>query len=347
MAHIVTVRGNVAPDEIGPVMAHEHLFLDASEFFDPSNLPNPADGELPFEARFGGLARWEGGLFRDNLVLHPERDYELIRSEVQQFADATEHGCLVDLTTLGLHTDHTKVRQISEDTGVHVVAGAGIYVHAMHPAWVESASTDDLTAWLLGEVRNGFGSTEIRPGIIGEIGTSEELHDCEERVLRASARVARTTGLAINIHCHPSTLDVTTQILDVLEEEGHPMTRTYLSHLDEIWDLDYHAAVLDRGVVVGFDSYGQDGYFSPTWKSLSDATKMATMAALISGGYRDQLVVAQDVCKKHFLQRFGGFGYDHVVRRVIPRLRDVHGIDDDTVQQLLVETPRRLLTIDQ
>ena len=346
MSHIRTVRGPISPDELGPTMAHEHLFLDVSSFYDPTNLHDPALGELPFEPRFGGLARWEGTVFKDNLILHPERDYELIRGEIEMLASAAEDVCLVDLTTVGLNADHGKVRQLSEDTGVHVVSGAGIYVHATHPEWVESSSTEELTSWLLSEVNDGMGEAKIRPGILGEIGTSVVLHDCEERVLRASARVARQTGLTVNVHCEPSTLEVTTQILDVLEDEGHDLERTYLSHLDEIWDLDYHEAVLERGVVVGFDSFGQDGYFSSTWKSLSDATKMDTMVALIRGGYREQLVMAQDVCKKQHLQRFGGLGYDHVLRRIVPRLRDVHDLDEETIGQLLVETPRRLLTID-
>lgn len=346
MAHVVTVSGQVEPETLGPVMAHEHLFLDASQFYDPANLHDPALGELPFEPRFGGLARWEGHLFRDNLRFHPERDYELMCDEVADFVAAAGPGaCLVDLTTVGLAPDYRKVVELAAETGAHVVAGAGVYVHAMHPAWVDEASTDELTTWLTTEVTEGMGGTGVRPGILGEIGTSEQLEPCEERVLRAAARVARASGLAVNVHCHPSTLEVTTRILDVLEDEGQDLTRTYLSHLDEIWDLDYHDAVLRRGVVVGFDSFGQDGYFSPTWKSLSDSTKAETMVALIANGYRDQLVMAQDVCKKHHLQRFGGFGYSHVVRRVVPRLREVHNLDDTVIEQLLVTTPRRLLTI--
>ena len=346
MAHVVTVTGEVAAETLGPVMAHEHIFVDASRFYDPANLHDPALGELPFEARFGGLARWEGHLFKDNLQFHPDRDFELMREEVADFVTAAgPGGCLVDLTTVGLDPAYERVVELARATGVQVVAGAGIYVHAMHPAWVCDASTDELTTWLMSEVTEGMGGTGVRPGILGEIGTSEQLEPCEERVLRASARVARATGLAVNVHCHPSTLEVTTRVVDVLEDEGHDLTRTYLSHLDEIWDLDYHDAVLSRGVVVGFDSFGQDGYFTPTWKSLSDSTKADTMVALIGQGYGEQLVMAQDVCKKHHLLRFGGYGYAHVVRRVVPRLQEVHGLDDAVIEQLLVTTPRRLLTI--
>jgi phosphotriesterase-related protein len=202
-----------------------------------------------------------------------------------------------------------------------------------------------LTAELYRQVQHGILGTAVRPGILGELGTSAILAPCEERVLRAGARVARQTGLAINVHCEPPTVEVAHQILDVLAGEGHDLTRTYLSHLDEIADLDYHTSLLDRGIVVGFDSFGQDGYFSASWKSRSDLAKMTTAAALIEKGYGDQLVLAQDISRKHMLHALGGFGYDHVVRRVVPRLQELFGVDDAVVRAMLVTTPRRLLTI--
>jgi phosphotriesterase-related protein len=346
MARVVTVRGEVAPDQLGPTMAHEHFFLDASRFYDPSSLHDPSLGDLPMEPRFAGLARWEGHLFKDNLYFDAAKDFDLVLDEVSDFVAAVGEGaCLVDLTTVGLDPQYERVVELAERTGAHVVAGAGVYVHAMHPAWVCSADVDELTEWFSREIGQGMGGTSVKPGILGEIGTSEQLEPCEERVLQAAAGAAQASGLAVNVHCNPSTLDVTTRILDVLEEAGHDLTRTYLSHLDEIWDLDYHDTVLSRGVVVGFDSFGQDGYFTSSWKSLSDQTKADTMVALIGLGYRDQLVMAQDICKKHHLQRFGGMGYSHVVRRVVPRLQEVHDLDDATIHQLLVATPRRLLTV--
>jgi predicted metal-dependent phosphotriesterase family hydrolase len=38
-------------------------------------------------------------------------------------------------------------------------------------------------------------------------------------------------------------------------------------------------------------------------------------------------------------------GYDHVLRRVVPRLRTSYGISDETIEKLLVRNPRRLLTV--
>ena len=134
-------------------------------------------------------------------------------------------------------------------------------------------------------------------------------------------------------------------IIDILViDEEVDASRIYISHLDEIVDLDYHVQVLARGVVIGFDSFGQDGYYTPTWKSRSDLEKMTTLAKLVELGFRNQLVLSQDLGKKHYLRAFGGMGYDHVLNRVVPRLKANFGISESIVEDLLVTTPRRLLT---
>jgi phosphotriesterase-related protein len=344
VSHVMTVRGPVDPTEIGPTLTHEHIFWTAEQFYDPSQLHDPALGVQPMEPRFGGLARWYGSSFKDNLRQLPDADYALIAEEVQQFLDAGG-SCIVELTLEGLTPFPLDLRRISEELDFHIVEGVGFYVQSTHPEWLADASVDDIEAHLLAEVREGVRRSGVLPGIIGELGTSEQLHPVEERVLRAGVRVAGQTGLPINLHCNPPELPVIVQILDVLEEEGHDMTHLSLSHLDEITDLDYHETVLQRGVLTGFDSFGQDGYFEPTWKSLSDLEKMTTMVALIERGYEDQLLMSQDMGKKHYLQRFGGMGYDHVSRRIIPRLIAHHGVSEAQLQKLMVDNPRRLLTI--
>lgn len=344
MAHVMTVRGPVSPADLGPTMTHEHIFLDSRHAWSPSDeILDPDAATRPFDVRLAGVSRWNQSAYRQNLVQSPDDDYELIAEEVGEFVRAGG-GTIVELTTIGLTPAPLALARLSADLGVHIVAGTGFYVRALHPPWVEGMSVPDLAWFLRREVTEGMGGTSIRPGIIGEIGTSETLFDVEERVLRASAQVAVETGTPINVHCHPPALEVVQRILDILEEEGHPLDRTSLSHLDEITDLDYHRAVLERGPLVGFDSFGQDGYFEPTWKSKSDQAKLETMLALVDDGFEDQLLMAQDMHKKHYLLRYGGFGYNHVLTRVVPRMKLTYGADDQLVHKLLVTNPARLLT---
>ncbi|MCE2528245.1 MAG: hypothetical protein J4G11_00040 [Acidimicrobiia bacterium] len=344
MPHVMTVRGPILPSELGPTMTHEHVFLDGRHAWGPSEeILDTEAGTRPFETRLAGPSRWNQSAYRSNLAQTSRDDYQLISDEVGEYVRAGG-GTIVELTVIGLNPEPEALARLSEDLDVHIVAGAGFYVSAFHPSWVAGMSLPDLTAFLRKEVAEGIGGTRVRPGIIGEIGTSETLFDVEERVLRASARVAVETDTPINVHCHPPSLEVVQRILDILEEEGHPLDRTSLSHLDEITDLDYHRAVLGRGPLIGFDSFGQDGYFEPTWKSKSDQAKLETMLALVEAGFENQLLMSQDMHKKHYLLRYGGLGYNHVLTRVVPRMKVTYGADDRLIEKLLVTNPTRLLT---
>ncbi len=344
MSHVMTVRGPISPEEVGPTMMHEHIFKDTSAaFWDPSDLEDPELGEKLMNASLSGLARWNGSMFRDDIVLLPDADYDLMIEELGHYKSCGG-GCIVELSIEGIKPAPVRMRDLSQELDLHVVAGLGFYVHAIHPPWVDNASVEELTDYFVKQLNEGLLGTDVRPGIIGEIGTSEDIVDCEIRVLQAAGRAGVATGTAVNVHCHPPVLDTTLLIIDTLTGQGLPADRVYLSHLDEIDDVEYHTKVLERGVVTGFDSFGQDGYFTPTWKSRSDLEKMQMMVALIDRGFEDQLVVAQDIGKKHYMRRYGGMGYDHVIERVMPRMKKHLGVSQTAIDKALVDTPRRLLT---
>lgn len=340
---VMTVLGAIEADRLGPTLMHEHLFADVSVFWDPRSALD--DGATrPMSASLAGQARWEANVVRDNLVIAPDADADVVEAEVRDFQDSAGPGaCIVDLSTRPIGPYPDALRRMAERTGAHIVLGTGVYVDAVHPEWVRAATPAEVEARLEGEIVDGFGDSGVRAGIIGEIGTSAEVTASEEKVLRAAARVAGRTGLTLNVHCEPPELAVVHQILDLIDGEGLDPSRVYLSHLDEIADLDYHREVLRRGVVVGFDSFGQDNHFSPTWMARSDLEKGRTLMALVGEGFVDQLVLAQDVCRKSHLKAYGGTGLDHVTRRVVPRLIAHAGLTDEQAHTMLVATPRRLL----
>ena len=98
---------------------------------------------------------------------------------------------IVDCTVRGIGRSPEKLRRISERTGVHVVMGCGWYRQPYYPPEdvVDRRSVDDLARDIINEVSEGVGSTRIRPGVIGEVGTDKSWVSAqEERVHRAAAR---------------------------------------------------------------------------------------------------------------------------------------------------------------
>jgi phosphotriesterase-related protein len=55
------------------------------------------------------------------------------------------------------------------------------------------------------------------------------------------------------------------------------------------------------------------------------------------------LLISQDVCNKIHLLHYGGYGYAHLLRTIVPRLK-ARGVDDATIDRLLVKNPARMLS---
>ena len=63
---------------------------------------------------------------------------------------------------------------------------------------------------------------------------------------------------------------------------------------------------------------------------------------LIELGYADRLLLANDLCLKASLHKYGGDGYDYVFGHFAMMMR-MEGIPEDDVRRLLDENPRRFL----
>jgi phosphotriesterase-related protein len=339
--HVTTVLGEIDPGEIGPTLMHEHVFLDSGDtWWDPTGLDPPELATAPLSIQTAGIGRWHAVAIRDNLKLdHADLDAQV--QEVAAFRDAGG-SCLVDLTNDGLGPAPGELRALANALGLHVVAGCGFYLHATHPAWVEDASRIELEDHIERELVEGIAGTDVRAGIIGEIGTSETLYPCERRVLQAAASVGARLGTLVNVHTTVSGT-AALEIIEVAAGAGLSPDRLYLSHVEERLDPAYNLAILKTGAVIGFDSFGCDVYYDRHVKSPSDLEKLRALVAVLEAGFEDQVVLGHDTGMKVQLKRYGGMGYDHVIRRIAPTLRSEFGATEATVEKLLVANPRRLL----
>jgi phosphotriesterase-related protein len=212
-----------------------------------------------------------------------------------------------------------------------------------------------LALGLIKEIQEGVGDTGIRPGIIGEIGTSGveqetglrtgDVSRQEEKVLRAAARASLQTGLAVSVHLDPRGQGGF-RVLGILTEEGMSADRIILGHMDHVPDLDYQLAMLDRGVYVEFDNFGREYYWDAQnvyWNN--DHWRVTTLAELVKRGYLRQLLISQDVALKMDLRAYGGYGYDHILVDIVPALLR-NGLTRDDIAMLMVTNPAKVLPCD-
>jgi phosphotriesterase-related protein len=339
MNTVMTVLGPVDASELGVTLPHEHLLLDLSVLWhqprDESRAPL-VDAPLTPETR--ALLLCDPYHSRPNMLLD---DMDLAVEEIGRFRDLGGRT-VVDLSTRTIGPYPNELAAIARRTGLNIIMGSGYYVRPAHPDWLAAASIDDLAVRIVGELTDGFGDTGVRAGIIGEIGTRTPIHPDEEKALRAAARAHHATGAAINVHLAIFGREGH-RVLDVLESERVDPRRVALSHLDERPDFTYHRELAQRGAYIEFDCFGSECYWDEDdTREASDAERIEALLKLLDAGFAGQMLLSHDVCTKVQLRRYGGTGYDHLLRAIVPRLRR-RGVDEATLQTILVQNPACLL----
>ncbi len=249
----------------------------------------------------------------------------------------------MELTLAGMGRRLEELPAISRAAGVHIMVGAGFYVEETMPDDIRVADVDALTEILLGQLRDGIGGTGILPALLGEIGTSWPVTDAEWRSVRAAARAGAETGTTVYTH-QSFRGEGGVSVLETILEEGMPVDRIVIGHLDERWDAGYHREIAQAGAMLAYDTFGTDAYYgSAGLRSPSDAERLAMVEWLLSEGFGAQLVIGADLWLKSHLHRNGGHGYDHLFRRIAPAITEIAGGDTAIVEQILVHNPRRLL----
>jgi phosphotriesterase-related protein len=336
-AVVATVLGDVAAERLGPTLVHEHLYADMTGMLGAHGYDDGADE--PLDPARAAEARWHPGSFPDNYRL---TDVDLTARELEPLVRA---GCrtVVDATPVGLGRSPEALASLARATGLNLVMGCGWYLEPVHPDDLGARSVEDLAAELVGELRAGVGETGIRPGLIGELGTSAVPTEVEWRVLRAAAAAQRETGVCVSVHLHPWSKNGLA-VLDVLEQEGVDPARVVLNHLTTaIDDEPYQLALLERGAFACYDLFGFDhSCLGPGRYAPSDHDAAARICGLAERGHLAQLLVSQDVGVKTRLRAFGGWGYAHLFEHVVPLLR-AGGFDEAMLDVLLVDNPRRAL----
>ena len=333
---ILTVKGSIEPDTLGPTIMHEHIFLD----WRVSPQKNATDAGLyaePVSLQNLSVLRVRATSSRDNLLL---TDMNLAIEELLHFKFWGGQAVVDTTPGHGFGRDPRALLQVSNATGLDIVMGAGFYVGGFHPPDMDRRTVEDLTEELIRDVVLGVEDTGIRSGIIGEVGTSRVLTANEMKSIRASARASRATGVAISFH-HGGYWDDKFKVLDTIASEGGDLNRVIIGHANHVAaDVPFMKRLLERGAYIQFDLLGE---VIPRLGRVHDAEVVAAIRRLVQAGYSNRLLLSQDVCTKTMLKAYGGMGYSYVLEFVVPELKRL-GITGDQIEKIMVENSRRVLT---
>ena len=313
-AIVRTILGDVPPDALtgGATLFHEHMSLSIP-YWDQllAGIPN-----LPRETFLGS---------EDDPYFM--QDVDVMVAELQA---AVQDGValLVDGGHADMGRDLTFLRTVSEQSGMAIVASGGYYTDPFYPPELAGQTDDEIAAALAASA-----STEGW-GAFGEIGSSEEITEAEDKVFHAVGKAHLATNLPVFTHTAVGA-EANAQ-LDIFESVGVSPDRVVIGHMGGLIDPEtaVHKAIASRGAYVGFDRLGG----GPE----ADGPKVPMVMAMLEAGHTERVLLASDFASAGDIQANGGAGYAKTITQFVPMLREA-GVDDATLQTLTIENPLRFL----
>jgi phosphotriesterase-related protein len=223
--HLWTTLGPLSKHNLGPILPHEHVFVD---------LRTP---DQP------GYAKADAA--------------DVVRLMAPQIERIKALGitALVECTTGGVGRRADLDLAVSRATNFPIVVPTGNYREPWIPDWVRDATEAELEAWMLRELNERFDEADFRAGWIKISAGDDGITPLEARILRAAARAAAATGAIIGSHTIRGR--VVMDQLDIIEEEGGSPRRFISIHTQAEPDFALHKAVAARGAFIEYDHVGR------------------------------------------------------------------------------------------
>jgi phosphotriesterase-related protein len=313
-----TATGPVAPEDLGPTLMHEHIFILNPEIH--INYPEAWGDE---EQRIQEAA---------------DRLNELYESGIRT---------VVDLTAIGLGRNVGRIAQVARRTPLRIVVAAGIYTYADLPFAFQMrgpgtvlGGEEFLVNLFLRDIRDGIAGTGVHAGILKCATDKQGLTKDVERVLRAVAKAHRASGVPISTHTHARSRSGLDQ-QRIFLEEGVDLGRVVIGHSGDTTDFDYLEELIRNGSYLGMDRFG-------IGTILKFEDRVRVVAEMCRRGHASRMVLSHDAhCFNDWLPEedwrrlLPDWNYLHIHKDVLPALR-ASGVTEEQIDTMLTGNPRRI-----
>ena len=244
---------------------------------------------------------------------------------------------MVDLTPIDLGRDPRFIAEASQKSGMQIIVATGLYYQI--PFYFHHRQDSEMTDLFIRDITVGIGQTGVRANVI-KCATEPEMHPMNERVLHASAKAHRATGVPICTHTYPANRTGLDQ-QRVFKEEGVDLGRTVIGHSDDSSDLSYLEQIIQNGSYCGMDRIGLQA-------PRTDNQRADMVAALVEKGYAERITLSHDAsCHIDMITpgiveaAMPQWNFTHIPVDIVPMLRE-RGVSDANITQMTVNNPRRL-----
>jgi phosphotriesterase-related protein len=313
-----TVLGPLSASELGVVAVHEALL---------SVLP--------------------GAQYAPDISMDRAEIFEALAAKLHDFR---RHGgqTIVDSTGMFHGRDLKLYEALSRTTGVHIVASTGMGPEEELGGYFLTPQTNPPTPWPAEKFSDLF-AKEVTEGMVvprverraaaGIVTTSADragMTPTEESLFRGSARAAKSTGVPVSIRFGADVL----QELDVVLDEHIDADRVLVGGLDRKDGAASASEVAARGAFVGIDHVGLNDH--PDY--LTDHERAELVLGLVNDGHADKVILSGNSIGVAKGVPEYDLPFSYVMATFVPFLK-TRGLDEDDARRILVDNPRRLLTV--
>ena len=332
-----TVNGPIKKSELGFTLMHEHIFCDLRKPEKRHSLLNDHE-EITIKNRFE--VNYYQNKNQQNLILD---EYETAIEELKIYKEFGGET-IVELSTNGINPEPNKLSKISQETGVNIILGTGCYTEDYLDEKTLNSSVEDLRILMSQHLYDGFDGTNIRAGLIGELGCSWPLKETEKKSLHAALEIQDETGVTVSIHPGRHK-DSPQEIIKFLENFKVNPSRIIICHVDRtLTNLEDILFILNKGYVLEWDFFGIEtsNYWFGKFDLPTDYMRLDLIFELIKKGFENQITISHDICTKTRLSCYGGHGYSHINKHIVPLMLE-RGWSEKNIEQILVKNPANML----
>lgn len=312
--YVMTVNGKLAVDEMGKTLIHEHVVTD---------FTGTTDANQPFEDQ--------------------KKAIDVILPNLKHLKDLG-FETLFECTPSYIGKNVGLLQQLSVLSGLNIVTNTGYYAAVDKkylPQHVYTKSSDSLASIWYKEWKDGIADTGIRPGFI-KLGVGKgKLDSVEQNIFIAGLILSKKTGMTIAVHTGDGTSIKSQSRL--AEENNFDLRRLIWVHAQNGSDQE-RIQMAEKGIWISLDGVSEtriDEYIEMMVK-LREHALLPRLLISHDDGWGVEYINDELV-----LKTFGNGNKNpyRTVSEILVKKLEEHGFDQNQIDMLLIENPKKAFGI--